>query len=284
MRPRNVRAGISKPLEDVVLRAMARDPAARFESAAAFRAALLAAEPGSAPSEPLTFTPRSSDPDATIATPRTEADHTPPGAAPPTFVKTERGWLVPTLVIVLIAGALIIAGVLLAGGGGLPHLGGNNGNGTTASNGKAVALTGATAFDPLGDGAENNDRASAAIDGDPSTAWQTQGYDDSAIKVKPGVGLVVTLANSTSLASLKVNSPTNNWSADIYVADSPKDSLEGWGAPVATKSGIAPGTTSFDLKGTKGGAVLIWITNVGTDADDSGRFHTLIADVTVDQK
>src|SRR5436190_21349278 len=38
VRPRNVRAGIPKPLEDVVLRAMARDPNARYESAAAFRA------------------------------------------------------------------------------------------------------------------------------------------------------------------------------------------------------------------------------------------------------
>jgi hypothetical protein len=166
----------------------------------------------------------------------------------------------------------------------LPHLGGNSPNTTASSNGKTVTIDNAVPFDPFGDGSENNDKADAVKDGDPSTMWQTEGYDDPAIKVKPGVGLYVTLPKSTSLASLKVNSPTNGWSAQIYVADGPKDSLDGWGAPVATKSDIASGTTAFDLKGTKGSAVLIWITNVGSDADDSGRFHTRIADVTVDQK
>src|SRR3954447_11475909 len=42
MRPRNIRAGIPKSLEDVVLKAIAREPDARYPSAAAFRAALLA--------------------------------------------------------------------------------------------------------------------------------------------------------------------------------------------------------------------------------------------------
>src|SRR5207249_8044740 len=46
MRPRNIRAGIPRRLEEVVLQAMARDPVSRFPSAAAFRAALLAAVGG----------------------------------------------------------------------------------------------------------------------------------------------------------------------------------------------------------------------------------------------
>jgi hypothetical protein len=211
-------------------------------------------------------------------------DHTPPGSSPPTFVRTERGWLVPAIVIVIVAAALIIAGVLVAGGGGLPHIGKSSSDSSTASNGNAVTITQAIAFDPLGDGDENNDKAQAAIDHDPSTTWQTQGYDDSAIKVKPGVGLIVTLANPATLGTLKIDSPTHDWSVEIYVADSRKDDLAAWGSPVATKTGIAPGTTSFDLQGTKGGAVLIWITNVGTDADDTGRFHARIAEVTLGQK
>ena len=283
MRPRNVRAGISKALEDVVLRAIARDPAARYASAGDFRAAMLAAERGGTATGPLTFNPGPSG-DATVATPAVTVDNTPPGSAPPTFVRTERGWLLPTIVIVLVAAALIIAGVLVAGGGGLPHIGGNSTNSSSASNGTTLTTADATAFDPLGDGNENDDEAKAAIDKDPSTMWQTQGYNDSAIKVKPGVGLVVTLADSATLGTLKIDSPTHDWSVQIYVADAKKDNLTAWGNPVATKTNIAPGTTSFDLQGTKGAAVLIWITNVGTDADDAGRFHARIAEVTVDQK
>jgi hypothetical protein len=283
MRPRNVRAGVSKALEDVVLRAMARDPADRYATAAEFRAAMLAAERGGATTGAITFTPAGPG-DATIATPVATVDHTPPESSPPTFVRTERGWLVPAIVIVLVAAALIIAGVLVAGGGSLPHLGGSSSNSSSAANGATVANIQAAAFDPLGDGDENNDEASAAVDHDPSTSWQTQGYDDSAIKLKSGVGLIITLPNQVALSTLKINSPTHDWSAQIFVADSRKDDPTAWGNPVATKTGIAPGTTSFDLQGTKGGAVLIWITNVGTDADDAGRFHARIAEVTVDQK
>ena len=284
MRPRNVRAGVPKPIEDVVLTAMARDPDHRYPSAAAFRAALLAASRGTAPAPPLKLaSPQTSPGDSTVAThvPR-EADHTPTGS-PPTFVRTERGWLVPTIVIVLVATILIVVGVFVAGGGGVPHIpgiGGGN-NSPTATN--AVTITGAAAFDPPpGDGTENDADAPKAIDGDPATFWQTQGYNDPAIKIKPGVGLSLTLAQSAKLKTLKITSLTTGWSVQIFVANSPKSDLTSWGDPVAQKDGIAEGTLTLDLGGHQGAAVLIWITNIGTSTpDDAGRFHTRIAEVSV---
>ena len=69
MRPRNVRAGVPKAIEDVVLHAMARDPDQRYPSAAAFRAALLSAGRGAAPAQPLTIPLRQrSTGRATVAT------------------------------------------------------------------------------------------------------------------------------------------------------------------------------------------------------------------------
>jgi len=284
MRPRNVRAGVSKALEDVVLRAMARAPDDRYPTASAFRGAMLAAERGGTPLVPLTFGSGRGPTDATVATPRVDTDRTPPGSSPPTFVRTERGWLVPTVAIVLVAAALIIAGVLVAGGGGLPHIGNNTSN-SSASNANAATIADAKAFDPFGDGAENDDRADAVTDGDPATVWQTEGYDDQAIKTKPGVGLYVTLNKAVALAAVKVNSPTSGWSAEIYVAETPKGDVASWGAPVSTKSHIAAGATTFELGGKKGGVVLIWITDLGNDPpDDSGRFHARIADVSIAQK
>src|SRR5206468_12236433 len=103
----------------------------RYPSATAFRAALLAAGRGAAPAEPLTIAPlTTSADDATVATVAREGDHTP--SSPPAFVRTERGWLVPTVVIVVVAASLIGAGVLFTGGtdrlpslpgigGGAPH-------------------------------------------------------------------------------------------------------------------------------------------------------------------
>jgi hypothetical protein len=113
--------------------------------------------------------------------------------------------------------------------------------------------------------------------------WSTVGYNDPAIKIKPGVGLYVTLSRSTKLKTLKVTSPTTGWAAVIYVADSPKTDLAAWGDPVARKDGLSPGTTTFDLGDHQGAVVLIWITNVGTSPDDAGRFHTQIAEVSVGQ-
>ncbi len=282
MKPRNVRAGVPKALEDVVLHAMARDPDQRYPSAAAFRAALLAAGRG-APAPPLSIA--SSPPgaaDATVAThqPR-QVDHTPPGG-PPTFVRTERGWLVPTIVIVAVALVLIIAGVVVAGGGGVPHIPGLGGGTDNPSASNAVTLVDAVAFDPPpGDGSENDGDAPKIKDGDPNSVWQTQGYNDSAIKIKPGVGVYVTLAQAATLKTLKVTSPTSGWSAQIYVADAPGSDLAAWGTPVDQKDGIDAGTVTFDLGDHKGAAVLIWITNVGTSPDDAGRFHAQIAEVSV---
>jgi serine/threonine-protein kinase len=284
MRPRNVRAGISKPLEDVVLRAMARDPEQRFPTAAAFRAALLAAGRGSAPTPPLTITgaPASTG-DATVASTAAErGDHTPP-SSPPAFVRTERGWLVPTVVIVLVALVLIAIGAFIAGGASVPHIPGIGGNDKSSASGTPLSITEADAFDPFGGNSENNAEARLAIDNDPATFWKTEGYFDAAIKVKPGVGLYVKLSSSVDLKSLTVISQTSGWSAEIYVADAPADTLEGWGPAVKKQDQIAAGTNTFDLQGHKGGAVLIWFTNLGSGSpgDSAGSIHGQIAEVSV---
>jgi len=284
MRPRNVRAGISKALEDVVLRAMARDPDQRFPTAAAFRAALLAANRG-APPPPLNITgAHGSIGDATMATSTHGGrDHT-PTSNPPTFVRTERGWLVPTVVIVLVALVLIGVGVFVAGGGSVPHIPGIGNDKSTAS-GTPLSITEADAFDPFGDGAENNAEASLAIDKKPDTIWKTEGYFDAAIKTKPGVGLYVKLSAPSALKTLTITSATSGWSASIYVADQPASNLEGWGNPVATPSQVPAGTNTFDLGDHQGAAVLIFFTNLGSGSpgDAAGSIHGQIAEVTVSE-
>ena len=65
----------------------------------------------------------------------------------------------------------------------------------------------------------------------------------------------------------------------------PKSDLASWGDPAAAKDGIGTGQTTIDLNGRSGGAILIWITNLGHGSpDDAGRFHAQIAEVTVNQQ
>jgi serine/threonine-protein kinase len=282
MRPRNVRAGIPKPLEDVVMRAIARAPEDRYPTAAAFRAALLAAGRAS-PSAPVVPADlNGGDLTAPVASARRPDDATPAGAPPPAFVRTERGWLVPTIVIILAAAALILAGVLVT----------KNATRTTGSSPPAPSVTPVhiqqvSAFDPPpGNGQENDADVGNTIDGNPNTLWQTEGYNSRSFgNLKQGVGLVLTLSQPSDLSTLTITSPTSDWAVEIFVSDSPQSDLSGWGTAVASKDHITSNPTTFDLGGHHGGAVLVWITDLGDGSkDSSGRFHAQIAELSLTAK
>ena len=265
LRPRQVRPGIPRSLEVVVLKAMAREPDDRYATASDLRAALLAAGASTTADSDLTAT--TAAPDATAAVPRVAADG--PAAAPaaaPTFRQSERDLLIPTLLVVVVAVALGVAGLLLSRSGALDGV--RNALGGSTHHGAQVQVRSAQAFDPGGDGHENDGATHLAIDGVLTTGWKTEGYNDRDItKLKPGVGLILHLAATADLQKLQIDSPTNAWKVQIYVADGNPTSLAQWGSPVASKT-LQRGSSSIGLKGTKGNAVLIWILDRG---DGAGR-------------
>ena len=186
--------------------------------------------------------------------------------------------LIPTVIVVLVAVALGVAGLLL-GGSGAGNLFEGVRDAFDGGNGSPLQITGARAFDPGGDGHENDSAARFAFDGDASTDWHTEGYNDRDItKLKDGVGLVLELDGAHDLEQLELDSPTNDWHAVIYVADAPQTSLAAWGEPVATTDGLPRGTNEVDLGGHRGAAILIWITDRG---DASGRAAATIDEVRV---
>jgi serine/threonine-protein kinase len=280
LRPRQVRANVPRALEEVVGKAMAREPDQRYASASDLRAALLA---GGAPASP--------EPDLTGTLAPIPASPPPPGApvppAPspsptaaadaPTFRQSERALLIPTLVVVVVAVALGVAGVLLgrSGAGNLfDNVFRGGGGGATA-----LTVDSATAFDPNGDGHENDASAGLAIDGKADTIWKTEGYNDRDVaKFKGGVGLILDLSHAADLSKLEIDSPTEDWTVAVYVADQPASTLEGWGAPLVTQPHLKAPSSSIDLGGKRAGAVLIWILDRGSA---SGRAPAEISEVRV---
>jgi serine/threonine-protein kinase len=256
--PRQVRGGIPRALEVVVLKAMAKAPEARYQSAAELQTALVSVDLGAEDATnvvaPTGYVPR----------PVANAD-TPPRGIPPSFAQTERRWMVPTIGIVVVALTLGLVGILFARSDAGHTLLGNAKTTTPPAAAASIPTPTPLAFDPPpGDGAEHNSDLASLVDNDPSTTWNTEQYGTRLFGgLKPGVGVVLQLDGPHKLKQLTVTSPSTGWAAEVVVADTAKPTRDAWGAATASKKGIGAGSTTFDLGGKSGGAVLLWITDLG---------------------
>lgn len=308
--PRELAPGTPRLLDEVVMKALAREPERRFASAGEFRTALLATRtgrvhPGPGPAAPpgpppvatapapalattaATRPPAPADPDATVIEPRPVAPSAHPDAtaayAAPTVAasRSRRRWGAVVVALVLVVAALAVVGVLLVRNQDAPSAGPTTPAPTVAPTGP-LRITAVQPFDPQGDGVEGNNTVAGATDGNPATGWKTEQYENRqfANPNKKGVGLVLFLDRTAALDTLTVQSPTSDWAAEVYVGDGNATDLSGWGEPVATGTQLGA-TTDFDLGGAEGAAVLLWITDLGSGPP---RVFTEISEVTVTER
>ncbi len=141
-----------------------------------------------------------------------------------------------------------------------------------------MPISSVATFDPEGSGepGEMDAQLAFVLDDDPGTTWRTERYNTRAFGgLKGGVGLIMSVDEPTTLEVLDVVSPTQGWAAEVYVSSQAGGTLADWGEPVTSQDGIG-GTTSFDLGGTEGAVVLLWITDLG---DGPPRVSTEIGQV-----
>jgi hypothetical protein len=198
---------------------------------------------------------------------------TAPWGAPTTgrpagFAESERRWLVPTLLVVLVAVALGTAGLLLGGPGDGLFGDEDDPTDTTAADpdapaGDAVAIASSIDFDPQGGDGEHADEAARglAFDGDQSTSWSSERYNspDWGGLGKDGVGLIFELTESGPLSSFEFDTPLSGWQAEVYVSDEVHDQIDEWGEPDGTFDQNGSGTAVAELD-AEGDAVLLWFT------------------------
>ena len=133
----------------------------------------------------------------------------------------------------------------------------------------------ATSFDPAGqDGQEHEEAVLRPFDGDPTTFWFTQMYRDrtfgqlKAGLSNPGVGLIVEFEEPRSVEDIEFETSRVDWAFDLYAQDVAPATLEAWGEPIGSFSGL--GTSEIvDVEDSNVGALLFWVTDLGVNPEQT---------------
>ena len=281
------RPEVSQALDDVIHRCLARQPEARFGSAAAVRDALdrarldptgsLPRPVAPAPVGPARPAPRPASAPAPTGPTSPQPVPTTPRAAPRRR-RRRLGWLWALLVVLVAIAGGVLAYVLVSDGGS--SSGADGGTGAAPPTATKVLLT-PTAFDPLGDRSENPDAVNNAVDGDPTTSWTTEQYDNFPDGAKDGVGLAFALDGGVDVNKVFVETQQHGWGASIYVSDkSPSEltTLGDWGEARAHGSDLER-THTFEVGGVTARSVLLWLTQL--PAGDNGKHYVDVSEVRV---
>ncbi|WP_369257410.1 protein kinase family protein [Geodermatophilus amargosae] len=145
--------------------------------------------------------------------------------------------------------------------------------------GPLVGITGATVFDPFGDGEpENDDEVPATYDGDPASTWSTLNYRGSADfgNLKPGVGIVYDLGSEQAVGGVTLTTTTPGIAVEVRTGDAPDGDLDSFAVAAA---GSVDGTTDLAFEEpVTARYVLVWVTGL---VPAEGGFAGALAEVGV---
>src|SRR4029079_16532630 len=159
--------------------------------------------------------------------------------------------------------ALLVGLALIGGALGLYlALRDDSGGGGGAGPSGPVQLVASNAYDPEGDGQENDGLVANATDGNASTDWHTEHYRSAEFgNLKSGVGLVLDAGRAVSADSITIASSTPGYTADIKAGASSNGPFD----TVSNPMGVGLRTT-FQLSVDPARRYyLIWITKLPGD-------------------
>jgi serine/threonine-protein kinase len=237
--PRGLRGGIPRGLENVILTALAKDPDDRFPSAAAMSTALADVDGGTT----SVMAPVSERP---------APDPRPPAAG----LDLKWGWALLAIAAIAALVAFVFQTFILG-----DDSGSGNGDRRRAAGGggtsKALDVQEVIDFDPHGTGGEHGDDAHFAADGDRSTTWATEDYNDPfEVLQKPGVGLIFDLGKPAEVDRIEISGDVGAF--EVRAGDESGGSETSF--EVIADGDALDGSTELDIEGASGRYWLIWIT------------------------
>ncbi|GAA2806096.1 protein kinase family protein [Crossiella cryophila] len=113
---------------------------------------------------------------------------------------------------------------------------------------------------------DNPHRIKRVVDGDPRSTWKTMTYRQQFPRGKPGVGIMITLAEAAKLAKVVIDSPSAG--TKIEVRSAPSGSADLDETTVLGTGTLQKGDTEISLEaGDATKFVLLWITGLGGSGD-----------------
>jgi hypothetical protein len=151
-----------------------------------------------------------------------------------------------------------LAGALLLHDNG----GSSNSPPAAAAGSAAIHLTGLRGYDPPpGDGAEHDEAAGRATDGNDSTYWLTETYGNPDFgNLKQGVGLLLDAGRSVKLSKVEVTTDSSGGGFDALIKAG--SSASGPFTAISDSQTVS-GTTTFSLHGGESQYYVVWITHLG---------------------
>ena len=289
--PRQVRAGVPDDLDDLVCRALGvpgRQHSPAVRTVAELSAALAAAPATSRLPLPvpgrLGGSTESHD-GVALGLHDDEQGYDAPGAPAGRPRVTAVAWAV--VVVVLLLGVGLAGGQLVSDLGGEDRATGSDRPGAqvqAASDGvQEVAVRRAMGFDPQGqrdgDGAENDDHAREAVDGDPGTGWYTKDYFDpfGPAGIKDGVGLLLVLDEPSSLSEVRVLVRGGPTDLEVRIAEERGQDLDDY--RLLDRAGNVDGRATLRAdRPVTARYVLIWLTGL---PEVDGGYRGEVAEVVL---
>lgn len=288
--PSELAPDLPQALDAAIMRALAIDPAERFSTARAFAGTLRKLSPTAqaeaataskarpvaprvrpqapptAPSPAAKPVERRQAAGARHGAERVAAPPKMPSAAggqPESFLRSEGRWLLPTLLIMVTAAAIVLA--IPSVRDRLEEFVPNAGGGSA---GEPLAVEATGAYDPPpGDGEENSDRVAQAFDSDAGTVWSTSSYATEEFgNLKPGVGVWFDLGDSRELSAIDVTSVAGGWEGTIRHSDDGRT----WSDPGSSETVQADHT--FEVEGSHR-YWMVWITRLVRTPDQGTAQH-----------
>ncbi len=194
-----------------------------------------------------------------------------------------RRLVISAIVLVIVAIGLVALGRVVGGGGEpilptpvtttTPSVTATEPPPSTTAPVGEVAIMNAATFDPFGGGGENDDSVTNLVDGDITTSWQTERYQDPLAGIKPGVGVTFTMRGTPARIQLIGLSVGTRF--EIYWSDAFYPQLDEWARIAGAQA--PPGAMFFDLPPRESGFWMVWLTDLPRQAD--GTYYASISEV-----